>query len=216
MQSVKTKFGIIIALLFCVAVIGTCTLVQHPTDTSPHPIRDNTFVNQWKKEKAELQVKYETKITTLQTQKDSLQNIVREKKKALAVYQNKAIYLQNQLKEALVKANSSRLFSDSLMPIATDYFATQAQSDSSCNETIRALEQVATNRDSSIVMYKQAETNLRDLQKEQALREQLLTDQLNTAYKSQRRKIIQNKFLASSLLLLSGFTTTLLITQSLK
>lgn len=216
MQSVKSKFGILIALLLCVTVIGTCTLVQHPTDTSPHPNQDTAIVNQWKKEKAELQVKYEKQIVTLQSQKDSLQNIANEKKKILAAYQYKTSVLQNQLKEAIVKADSNCVSADSLMPLANVYFNAEAQSDSACNNAIRALEQVAAKRDSSIIIHRQIENNLRDLKKEQELRVQYLTDQLNTAYKVQKRKSIQNKFLASGLVFIAGFTTTLLITQTLK
>src|ERR1035437_3073214 len=191
MQSVKSKFGILIALLLCATVIGTCSLVQHPTDTSPHPTQDNTFIKQWKTEKAELQKKYEAKISTLQTQNDSLQNILSEKKKVLASYRFKAEYLQTQLKEVLVKVDSSRLFPDSVMPIATNYFDAQAQSDNSCDSTIQTLEQITANRDSTIVLYKQAESNLLDLQKEQEARIQSLTEELNTVYKSQKRKTVQ-------------------------
>lgn len=212
MKAVKSKFGILIALLLCVTIVGTCTFLDHPTDTSPHPV-DTTFVHQWKQEKLQLQKQYEKKIASLQTQKDSLQSIASEKKKALAVYRLKAKSLQEQL-TAIIKADTS--CSDTIMPIAQNYFAAQAQSDSTCNETIESLEQIVANRDSSIFIHKQVETNLRDLQKEQQLREQLLTEQLNTAYKVQRKKTIQNKFLASGLVFITGFTTTLLITQSLK
>lgn len=216
MQSVKSKFGILIALLLCATVIGTCTLVQHPTDTSPHPTQGNAFINQWKKEKAELQKKYEANIASLQTQNDSLQNILSKKKKVLASYRFKAEYLQTQLKEVLEKVDSSRLFPVSVMPIATNYFEAQAQSDNNCDSTIQTLEQITANRDSTIIIYQQAESNLLDLQKEQEARIQNLTEELNTTYKSQKRKIVQNKFLASALLMLSGVTTTFFINQNLK
>lgn len=216
MQAVKTKFGIILALLLCVTVIGTCTFLEHPTDTSPHPSQDTAFIHEWKQEKLQLQKQYENKIADLQTKKDSLQNIVSEKKKVLAIYRLKTQALQSQLKDALVKADTSKLVSDTLLPMAENYFEAQALSDSTCIETINSLEQIVANRDSSIFMHKQVETNLRDFQKEQQLRQQLLTEQLNTAYKAQKRKVIQNKFLASALVFVTGFTTTLLITQTLK
>lgn len=216
MQAVKSKFGIIIALLLCVTVIGTCTFLQHPTDTSPHPVQDTAFIHQWKQEKLQLQKQYESKLAAMQNEKDSLRNAVSEKKKTLLKYRSKLKTLQEQLMVSLIKADTSGLVSDTIIPIAENYFAAQAQSDSTCNETIQNLEHMVANRDSSIFIHKQIETNLRDLQKEQQLRQQLLTDQLNIAYKVQRKKVIQNKFLAGGLVFITGLTTTLLITQTLK
>lgn len=216
MEAIKSKFGIIIALLLCVTVIGTCTFLEHPTDTSPHSNQDTTFIHEWKMEKLALQKQYESKIADLQSSKDSLQRITIEKKKALNVYRAKAQSLQMQLTVALHKADSIPLVADTIIPITEQYFATEAARDSSCNETIKSLEQIVANRDSSIYLYRQSETNLRELQKEQKMREQQLTDQLNTAYKAQRKKVFENKFLACGLVFITGFTTTLLITQKLK
>lgn len=212
MKAVKSKFGIIIALLLCVTVIGTCTFLDHAPEKSPRSNLDIAFIRQWKQEKEKLQKQYESKIVKLQSTNDSLQKTAAEKKKALAVYRLKAQSLQEQLKAAIVKADTS----ETIFPIAQNYFDAQAQSDSTCIETIECLTEILANRDSSILLYKKSETNLRDLQKEQQLREQLLTEQLNTAYKVQRRKTIQNKFLAGGLVFITGFTTTLLISQSLK
>lgn len=216
MEAVKSKFGILIALLLCVTVIGTCTFLERPGNTSPPPYQDSTFVREWKKEKLDLQKQYETRIADLQTAKDSLQNIANEKKKAMVAYRSEARLLQEQLTRVLSRIDTIPFVADSILPIAENYFATEAASDSSCTETIRSLEQIVINRDSSICLYKKNEANLRDLQREQMLREQQLTEQLSTAYKVQRKKILQNKFLAGGLVFITGFTATLLINQKLK
>src|SRR5687768_6758170 len=117
MQSEKSKLLIIIALLSIVMIIGTCSIIQHPRGFEPAPMED-TIVSMWKQEKEQLQKTYETKIRKLETDKDSLEGIVKLKKKALAKYQAKASYLELQLKQAILKADSSGLLQDSLMPSA--------------------------------------------------------------------------------------------------
>lgn len=216
MQAIKSKIGIIIALLACVCLIGTCSLLKHPTDTSPHPNQDSTFFNQWKAEKLAVQKEYARQLKNLQSAKDSLQAVVNEKKTTLSVFRLKAKSLQEQLAQAIYKADSIPYVADTILPYAKQYFAMEAAKDSTCNETIRSMEQIAANRDTSIYLYRQTEKNLRELQKAQKLREQQLTDELNTAYKTQRKKITENKFLACGIVFLTGFTTTLLITQHSK
>jgi hypothetical protein len=215
MQSVKSKIGIIIAAFLCVLVIGTCSLVRDTKDKVPQPIQD-TMLSYWKKEKQQLQLKYEGQITALEASKDSLQTLVTEKKKALFVYRRKAAILEDQLRQAITKVDSSRVFQDSLSPLANEYFDTHSQADSSCDSIVRSLEQIAANRDSAIVIFRQKENVSRELQKEQELRNQILTEQLKTAYKEQKRKVKQNKLLAVGLIFLSGLTTSVLIQQSLK
>lgn len=216
MKPLKNRFALIVAALFSLCVIATCTFINKSIDTESIPIQTENHFEQWKKEKLKLQANYESKILKLQQVKDSLQKTVIEKKKALAEYRFKATYLQSRLSEAIGKADSTGSCSDSLQPIANQYFEKEARKDSACNETITGLELVVANRDSLIVIHKQVETNLRDILKEQAEREQQLTAELNTAYKHQRRKVIQNKFLSAGLIFLSGLTTTLLIKQTLK
>jgi hypothetical protein len=93
MQSEKSKLLIIIALLSIVMIIGTCSIIQHPRGLEK-PSTEDTIVSLWKQEKEQLQKTYEAKISRLETDKDSLQGIVKDKKKALAKYQAKASYLR--------------------------------------------------------------------------------------------------------------------------
>lgn len=215
MQSEKSKLLLIIALLSIVMILGTCSVIQRPRGND-HSQTADTIVSLWKKEKEQLQKNYEAKISRLETDKDSLQGIVKDKKKALAKYQAKTSYLEIKLRQAILKVDSSGLYQDSLMPSANEYFTAEAQGDTICNETISMLESIVGNRDSTIVLFKAKEENIRQLQQEQELRNRLLTEQLNTAYKQQKKKILQNKLLAGGLIFISGFTTTLIVRQTLK
>lgn len=215
MKAPFKRLLIAFALFTCIVGIGTCTLREKPKQPDKHPESDS-IASLWKKEKQQLQVQYHKQIDKLQSDKDSLQTVVIEKKKALSTYRNKAALLEDQLKYVIANADSSYVMPDSLKSLAYDYFAAQALNDTSCDSTINTLEQIVANRDTTIVLFKKSEKNMRDLQREQELRNQLLTEELNTAYKVQKKKILQNKFLAGGLIFISGLTTTLLIHQTLK
>lgn len=215
MPTIMKNLLIAFGLFICVVTIGTCTFNQHVDKPDQHPERDSISLR-WKKEKEQLDSQLHKRIDKLQKGKDSLQKIVAAKKTALANYRAKALLLETKLKEVLLIVNSTQVIPDSLSPLSNEYFATQAASNNTCDSTITALEQSVANRDHSILLFKQSETNLRDLQREQELRNHLLTEQLNTAYKAQKKKVIQNKLLAGGLIFISGLTTTLLISQSLK
>jgi hypothetical protein len=161
-------------------------------------------------------VQYHSEIAKLQKSKDSLQKIVSEKKIAMSAYRFKINYFQKQLKEALEKKDSTQLVGDSILPIVDSLFLSQKQNDTSCDETIEVLQSIVANRDSSIEFQKSIEINLKELQLEQELKNQSLTAQLNKAFKDQRKKTRQNKLLSGGLLILTGITTSLLISNSLK
>ncbi len=66
-------------------------------------------------------------------------------------------------------------------------------------------------RDSEIVICNKAYSGLKDLLKEQAMREQQLTESLNEALKQQRKKRLQNRFLAGGMLFVTGLATSFII-----
>lgn len=214
----KSTFGrllIAIALFAGIVCIGTCTFTQSTKPPQTHPERDS-IASMWKKERTELQVQYHKQIDKLQSGNDSLKREVAEKKKALASYRAKAKFLEDRLKSVIQNSDSDYVSTDSIKPLAYDYFAVQDNNNTSCDSTIKTLEQIVANRDASIFLFRKSETNLRDLQREQELRNQLLAEELNTAYKAQKKKVRQNKLLAGGLIFISGFATTLLISQTIK
>jgi len=204
------------AVLFMIVGIGTCSLNSCSHDPSPPVLSDTSFVTKWKVKKENLLIVYGKEIKQLQTRNDSLSKEVGFKKKQLTVYQNKSKSLENRLQEFAEKLDSSHCYAETLSPLADSLVAAQIRSDSTCNQTVSELEKVVANRDSSIVIYKNETATLRDLRKEQADREQILTEQLNIAFKKQKRIALKEKLLSGGLILLSGFTGALLINQHLK
>jgi hypothetical protein len=219
MQNLKIKNGIIIALLGCIILLTTCEFSK-PNTGEDIPFQDTLFLNQWRREKQaklDLIVSYENKVSQLQHDVDSLKQVASEGKKSISAYRFKAKHFQQQLKQSieLVIVKDS-LTQDSILPIFDSLMVSQDQSNSACDTTINALESIVAKRDSSLEFQKQISVNLRDINKEQELRNLQLTSQLNLSFKNQRKKSRQNKILAGGLLILSGITTSLLITQSLK
>jgi len=76
---------------------------------------------------------------------------------------------------------------------------------------ILQLENLVATKDSQIVISRNAYSDLKNLFDENLKRERKLTEDLNTAYKVQRRKTLQNKLLAGGFLILSGISATLYI-----
>jgi PAS domain-containing protein len=85
------------------------------------------------------------------------------------------------------------------------------EQDSLCGLTINSLNQAVAVRDTQIVMCNRNYQSMFDLQKENLQRQQQLADELNTAYKQNRKKRFQNKMLSCGLMIMTGITTTLFI-----
>lgn len=145
--------------------------------------------------------------------------------------ENELIGLQYKLKIAKVKLNQSQIKvvtlakkdTDSLSVAErlTDCDSLKAQTlvyvnlvDSTrsiYDSSISQLNNLVAIKDSQIVICAAAYTQLKNLMEENLIRERKLSDDLNTAYKVQRKKKLQNKILTGGILLLSGITTTLYI-----
>jgi len=219
MENSKIKNWIIITLAICLALLSTCEFCKTKTSENP-TTADTLFHSQWRHEKsAKLEIikVYSKQVKYLQIQADSLHKIVNANKLNLFTYRLKTKSLQEQLRNDIKKmVRLDSLSVDSITPVLDSLITYQVQSDSTCDVTINELENIVANRDSTILFQRSIENNLRDLEKEEELRNQYLTEQLTIAYKAQRKKSKQNKLLAGGLLILSGITTSILITHSLK
>ena len=83
--------------------------------------------------------------------------------------------------------------------------------DSLCSVSISSLNQAVAVRDSQIVMCNRSYQSMFDIQKENQQRQMQLAEELNTAYKANRKKRFENKMLTYGLMIMSGITTTLFI-----
>ena len=83
--------------------------------------------------------------------------------------------------------------------------------DSMCIESINSLNQSIAIRDTQLTFCNRNYQSLFDLQKENRIREQQLTDELKVAYKQNKRKRFESKALSCGLMIMTGITTTLFI-----
>jgi hypothetical protein len=215
MESMNPKLIVLLSLTCLILIVKACTLWNDKPDL-PASSDERTRIAEMEKEKRAMQLQYETTIARKEKENDSLTVVAEAKKKTLAAYRFKASYLQVQLQELLKTADSTHTVPDSLPAIASEYFTAENKNDTACTETIYSLEQVVANRDSTIIVFRQSETNLKDIQKDQQQRIELLTQELDTAYKVQKKKNRQHKLLSGALVFLTGLSTSLIVSQSLK
>lgn len=100
---------------------------------------------------------------------------------------------------------------DSLKEEVSDYVVWVDSTQSGYETVIRELHNIVAVKDSEIVVCQISYTRLKSINDDNLQRERKLTEDLETAYKQQRKKQIQNKVLAVGFLILSGVTTSLLI-----
>ncbi len=80
-----------------------------------------------------------------------------------------------------------------------------------CDHQIILYKDMVAVRDSQIIQVTKSFLELSDFEKERAIREQQLTNDLNTTLKELQRKRKQNRILAGGMLLVSGILTTLIV-----
>ncbi len=213
MRNTVKNFAIAFGLFALVFMIGTCH-VNNVNKPEKIPLY-TALLNSYKEKVNALQFEFEKQIHVLKTTKDSLQNLVKGNKKTIAVLRLNSKQLEIHIKSDLQRADST-MINDSLKTNTLNYIAAVNQRDSLCNESINTLEIVASKQDSIIGFQNKEKDNLKDLIRQNELRERYLTEQLNTAYKVQRKIVFRNKFLAGSLFIMTGFASALLINQTLK
>ncbi len=213
MRNTVKNLAIGFGLFALVFMIGTCH-VNNTNKTDKIPI-DTSLINSYKEKINALQSEFEKQIHVLKTSKDSLQTVVKGNKKTIAVLRNQSKLLEVQIKNTLQNTDSI-WDSDSLKTNTLNYITSVNQRDSLCNESINTLEIVASKQDSIIGFQNKEKDNLKDLILQNELRERYLTEQLNTAYKVQRKTVFRNKFVAGALFMMTGFASALLINQTLK
>jgi hypothetical protein len=178
-------------------------------------LTEDYFYERLKAEKEKLKSQFKQQIQRLQTERDSLDNLIKKNKQELKFQRVKTKTLSVRvLKSLSTEVDSASR--DSIKPLVEDYVASQELNDSLCDSTIYSLETLVANRDSSLSFHRQVEETQNQMLKDQAARNQQLTDQLNIAFKMQKKKSRQNKILAGGIMIISGITTSILIiTKSL-
>lgn len=220
MKTVQLKNGIIAGLVILIFSICLFTCHQQSPQTADNPniSTDTLFLYQWRAErnaKEQLVKEYEKTINVLEDKNFTLSKLNSSNKLQLRYYRTKEILLTKNLQSYINDlANKDSCVNDSIIPLINELTEFRDSANNQCDTTITLLEQQLINRDSLLLLRKQIEIQLRDFNKEQALQNNYLTNQLNTAYKQQKKKSRQNKLLAGGLLILSGITTSILLIHS--
>ena len=186
--------------------------------SSDQPLKqDKTQVIQSEKQVSLVDKHYQTAIISLQKNSDSLQNELNQTQFKLKVLKLKlqqskfdvvtlakkdttGISEIRQLNDCDSLKQQVLLFANWVDSTQTDY-----------EKNITQLNNLLAIKDSQLVICTSSYSDLKSIAEDNLQREQKLTEDLNTAYKQQRKNRIQNKLLAAGFLILSGVTTTLLI-----
>ncbi len=149
--------------------------------------------------------------------KDSLSKKLTSQNGLLAIQKKALMQSQEHLNQLVFQlktdsfANHDTVLIDSL---GFEIYAMQQKVDTlieNYESKIKLYTAMVAVRDSELVFVNKAFLALSDFSKEQLLREQQLTNDLNTTLKALRRKKLQNKLLAGGMLFISGVTTVLFI-----
>lgn len=206
---------LIVAVWIPAIIMFTCqTKEQKVTQAEP----DKSLLSYLETEKQVNETKigyFQRQLNVLNRQNDSLKAEVQKSDRQLNVSFEKAKDLEARLMQKL-QDTALVLLPDSLFPIADSLSIAVAQEHSSCEEAIADLQRELVNRDSTISVQRQMAGALRDLQKEQAIQNEELTRQLDTAFKTLRKKNRQNKIIVGGTLILSGISNSLLLIHSMK
>lgn len=213
MKSIFKNFALALAVFSFVFILGTCGVSQLKKETA-EPI-DTNMVHLMKEKVGELQKHYQNQIHSLKKSKDSLKNYFVKSQKTLTKLRT-ATKLSEQKLVKQLDSDTSQFVNDSIKPALTNYIALQLEKDSICNESINTLQLVSTKQDSIISLKNKELLNQYDLARFYQQREQILTEELNTAYKSQRKVLLKAKLFKGMAILLTGVSSALIINQTLK
>jgi hypothetical protein len=213
MKSIFKNFALAFTVFSLVFILGTCGVKQLKPKEVPRT--DTTLIHLVKEKVSHIQNFYQQQIKSLELSKDSLKVHFTKSQKALFKLRT-ATKLSEQKLVKQLDSDTSQFVNDSIKPALTNYIALQLEKDSICNESINTLQLVSTKQDSIISLKNKELLNQYDLTRFYQQREQILTEELNTAYKSQRKVLLKAKLFKGMAILLTGVSSALIINQTLK
>ncbi len=189
----------IIGLVVCFIAVNSCSDKPHQVNIAEikkHMQFENNQIDNSHK-------KYQQQIKQYELKTDSLS----KKNKDLSFRLNNARILLKQQQTKVV----SNIPCDTLKQEVLVLNGLINNADSMCIENISSLNQSIAIRDTQLIFCNRNYQSLFDLQKENRMREQQLTDELKIAYKHNKRKRFESKMLSAGLMIMTGITTTLFI-----
>lgn len=205
-----------IVIFLTALIIGIFLLFDKCSTDQPFK-PDKTQLIQSEKQVSAVDNHYQKTIASLQKRSDSLASELKQAQYKLKVAKLKLEQSKFDVVK-LVEKDTSGLSTeqklndcDSLKEEVSDYVVWVDSTQAGYEKNIDLLNNLLAVKESQIVVCNASYSQLKNITDENLQREQKLTEDMNTAYKQQRKNRIQNKFLAAGFLILSGITTTLLI-----
>jgi|GEM_PF-1279012 hypothetical protein len=206
-----------IVILITALCIGLFLLFSTCSNDTEHLKPDKEQIQKAEKEVSLVDNHYREAFALLKIYSDSLERALNKTQKQLIATKIKLEQSKFNV-VSLVEKDTSGLSvqqklndCDSLKEEVSDYVFWVDSTQSGYETTIRELSNIVAVKDSEIVVCQISYTQLKSISDDNLLRERKLTEDLETAYKQQRKNRIQNKFLAAGFLILSGVTTSLII-----
>lgn len=180
---------------------------------------DIESVNQTAKKVNTIDKQYENSSRSVKIKSDSLKKEIKQTglklKKVKAKLKESKDVLATLVKKDTAKVSVAKQLTDcdSLKKQFVLFALLSDSTHSIYEENKNQLENLLAIKDSELIICASSYIQLKSFADENLERERKLTKELQIAYKQQRRKTIQNKFLATGFLILSGISTTLYISS---
>lgn len=189
----------LIGIVVCFIAVKSCNDKPHQVniaEINKHMQFENNQIDSSHKKYQQQIKQYELKTDSLSKQNKELFFRLNNARKLLKQQQTKVVSINHcdTLKHEVLVLNGLTNNADSL-----------------CTESINNLNQSIALRDTQLIICNRNYQSLFDIQKENRIREQQLTDELKTAYKQNKRKRFESKMLSAGLMIMMGITTTLFI-----
>ncbi|MEO6301581.1 MAG: hypothetical protein ABIP51_00285 [Bacteroidia bacterium] len=206
-----------IVILITALCIGLFLLLSTCSDDPHHLKPDKESIQNAKHEAGLVEAHYQNAFINLKIHSDSLEKALGKTQKQLIATKIKLEQSKFSVVKLLEKDTAGLSVQqklndcDSLKEEVSDYVFWVDSTQSNYETTISQLHTIVAVRDSEIVVCQISYTQLKSISDDNLQRERKLTEDLQTAYKQQRKKQVQNKVLAVGFLILSAVTTSLLI-----
>ena len=209
------RLPILITMLIIAVMFGTVQLCS-PKEKNTQVLKpDKELLKLGEKQISQVELRYQKNMELIHAQNDSLKRELSKSKLLLKASRTKLHASQTALlsiaqKDTLHEPLEKKLLDcDSLKILAIQYVQIVDSAGGACDDLTQELEQMMALKDSQLLLCKNSYEEIKQLSLENLERQRKLTADLQTAFKEQHKKIIQNKLLAGGFLILSGIATTL-------
>ena len=166
---------------------------------------------------AGLNITYEKKLSVLQVRNDSLIKQLNFTKSKLSASKLKQHVSELKVLTLAEKKDSSNNVVeelrdyDSLKVEAVNYVHEADSTQAYCDSAMTQMQNIISVKDTALKICETGYEKLKEISEDNLRREQRLTDELDKAVRTNKRKIVLNKFLTGGFLILSGVAAAVLL-----